>query len=211
MSAEKRLIRFAKNQEMNVVVVLMPEACRTAKSPPRPYGSYEMPTQTHLDRRQQAEEPMTEPAAASSSPPTTESKQMKASNSTADPKPLLPVPATCYTTLESCNNSTNSCSGHGKCYRKWGKDEGRPSCFACMCTPTDDFFKQGEKGNPARRIIYWGGAACQKKDVSGPFWLFAIFTVVMVGLVSWAIGMLFSIGEEKLPGVIGAGVSSKAR
>jgi len=30
----------------------------------------------------------------------------------------------------------------------------------------------------------------------------------MMGLVGWAIGMIFSIGEEKLPGVIGAGVSS---
>jgi hypothetical protein len=29
-----------------------------------------------------------------------------------------------------------------------------------------------------------------------------------MGLVGWGIGMLFSIGEEKLPGVIGAGVSS---
>ena len=26
--------------------------------------------------------------------------------------------------------------------------------------------------------------------------------------MSWAIGMMFSVGEEKLPGVIGAGVSS---
>lgn len=69
-----------------------------------------------------------------------------------------------------------------------------------------------EKGNKqGNRTIHWGGAACQKKDISGPFWLIVGFTVVMIGLVSWAIGMLFSIGEEKLPGVIGAGVSSKAR
>jgi len=33
----------------------------------------------------------------------------------------------------------------------------------------------------------------------------------MIGLVGWGIGLLFSIGEEKLPGVIGAGVSSKTR
>jgi hypothetical protein len=32
----------------------------------------------------------------------------------------------------------------------------------------------------------------------------------MVGIIGWSIGMMYSIGEEKLPGVIGAGVSSKA-
>jgi 1,4-dihydroxy-2-naphthoate octaprenyltransferase len=43
--------------------------------------------------------------------------------------------------------------------------------------------------------------------VSVPFWLFFGFTVIMVGILSMSIGLLYSIGEEKLPGVIGAGVS----
>jgi 1,4-dihydroxy-2-naphthoate octaprenyltransferase len=48
---------------------------------------------------------------------------------------------------------------------------------------------------------------CQKKDVSVPFWLLAGFTIGIIGVVTFAIGLLYSIGEEKLPGVIGAGVS----
>lgn len=48
---------------------------------------------------------------------------------------------------------------------------------------------------------------CQKEDVSVQFWLIAGFTVTIVGAVTFAIGLLFSVGEEQLPGVIGAGVS----
>lgn len=195
---------------MNVLVALMPEACRTANSSPRPYGDYAMPAQAHLRPRQGAEEPMTEGAATPSPSSVTHWNEVQANNSTGNGESLLPVPATCYITQEACNNGTNSCSGHGQCYKKTGQNTGKP-CFACFCTPTEDRFEQGDDKIPSYRIIYWGGAACQKKDVSGPFWLFAIFTVVLVGLVSWAIGMLFSIGEEKLPGVIGAGVSSKVR
>lgn len=84
-------------------------------------------------------------------------------------------------------------------------------CFACRCEATKRTFTVGESKQKAFTFDYWGGAACQKEDVSGPFWLLATFSLVMVGLVAWAISMLFAIGEEKLPGVIGAGVSSKAR
>lgn len=71
--------------------------------------------------------------------------------------------------------------------------------------------KNAKADKKAHRLVNYGGPACQKKDISGPFWLIAGFTIVIIGLVSWAIGMMFSIGEEKLPGVIGAGVSSKVR
>ncbi len=40
-----------------------------------------------------------------------------------------------------------------------------------------------------------------------PFWLIVGFTVTIIGAISFAIGLLFSVGEERLPGVIGAGVS----
>lgn len=89
-------------------------------------------------------------------------------------------------------------------------DDASRACFTCGCVPQNVTFKL-EGNRTGSNIIYWGGSACQKKDVSGPFWLIAIFSVVMVGLISWAIGLLYSIGEETLPGVIGAGVSSKAR
>ena len=40
-----------------------------------------------------------------------------------------------------------------------------------------------------------------------PFLLIAGFTIVMVATVSWGVGLLFSIGQETLPSVIGAGVA----
>ena len=42
---------------------------------------------------------------------------------------------------------------------------------------------------------YWGGPACQKKDVSVQFWLLALFTVALVGLISFAVGQVWSMGE----------------
>lgn len=58
-----------------------------------------------------------------------------------------------------------------------------------------------------RKTIHWGGNMCQKEDISVPFWLIVGFTVTIIGAITFAIGLLFSVGEEKLPGVIGAGVS----
>jgi hypothetical protein len=79
-------------------------------------------------------------------------------------------------------------------------------CFACSCKAT--VLKPGEglelKG---RKTQHWGGNMCQKEDVAVQFWLIAGFTVTIVLAVGFAVGLLFSVGEEKLPGVIGAGVS----
>jgi hypothetical protein len=57
------------------------------------------------------------------------------------------------------------------------------------------------------KTTFWSGPACQKKDVSAPFFLIAGFTIFIVGIASWGIGLLFGIGQEDLPGVIGAGVA----
>jgi hypothetical protein len=94
---------------------------------------------------------------------------------------------------------------------KYGSAAGNGSagdaCFTCGCVPSVVKTK-----NDGRLTTYWGGAACSKQDVSTQFWLLASFSVLLVGLVSWAIGMMFQIGNEKLPGVISAGVSgAKAR
>ena len=57
------------------------------------------------------------------------------------------------------------------------------------------------------KTTQWGGPACQKKDVSVPFFLLAGFTIAILATVTWAVGLLFSVGQEKLPSVIGAGVA----
>ncbi|CAG8974272.1 hypothetical protein HYALB_00008968 [Hymenoscyphus albidus] len=209
MTAQQRFIRWAKKEEMNTVLVLMPESARLSKSSPNPYGVYEQASKVPLGRRHSEE------IISGSAPPHTVAKQAsKPANSSA---PLLKgVQPVCHSTLESCQTLTNQCSGHGSCFKKYG---GKSPCFTCACaTMNETYWFSGNPGNKkapankkAYRLVNYGGPACQKKDISGPFWLIAGFTIVIIGLVSWAIGMMFSIGEEKLPGVIGAGVSSKTR
>ncbi|KAK6582142.1 hypothetical protein PZA11_005839 [Diplocarpon coronariae] len=210
MSAQKRLIRFAQQHEMNVAVVLMPEASRTSKSSAKPYGSYEAPSQVSPGkvRRQAVEEPITE-ALVPSLPRAFSSKQVTSSNSSSNTTktPLLKLPALCYASEEVCASTTNNCSGHGSCYKKYSTR--KSACFTCGCRTSNETFTHGEK--KYYTTVAWGGSACHKRDVSSPFWLIAIFTVVLVGIVSWGMGLMYSIGEEKLPGVIGAGVSSKTR
>jgi hypothetical protein len=212
MAAQFRLTRWANKEEMNVVIVLMPESSRSAKSPPNPYGRYETASHSPIGGRQ-VEEPMV----GAFSPPAFSNKQVDVSNSSDNStfEPITGIPPLCHSSLDACISSTNNCSGHGACYKKYGnaKDVGdaKGSCFTCGCVPTNLTISYDEGRKQGWTIEYWGGAACQKRDVSGPFWLIAIFSVVMVGLVGWAIGLMYSIGEEKLPGVIGAGVSSKTR
>ncbi|KAI1454823.1 hypothetical protein F4805DRAFT_299395 [Annulohypoxylon moriforme] len=109
----------------------------------------------------------------------------------------------CFTSHNACITATDSCSGHGQCVNKWGNLEGvEKACFFCRCMSTN------ETVNGDRTALYhWGGSACHKRDISTPFWLFAGVTLALVGTVAFAIGLLFNVGEEKLPGVIGAGVS----
>ncbi|KIY03581.1 uncharacterized protein Z520_00272 [Fonsecaea multimorphosa CBS 102226] len=103
----------------------------------------------------------------------------------------------CFTSQSACENTTNSCSGHGSCYKA------HSNCFKCRCTST--LVRINEDGT--KKTVQWGGNACQKKDISVPFVMFASFGVVMTALVAGAIGMLYSMGAQELPSVIGAGVA----
>lgn len=107
----------------------------------------------------------------------------------------------CFKSEDSCTTGTGNCSGHGFCQNKWAKpdgSEGGEVCYTCHCLSTVS--KQGS-------VTHWAGPSCTKQDISVQFWLFAGFTLAMVTILYMAIAMLFNVGEEKLPGVIGAGVS----
>ncbi|KAI3340649.1 hypothetical protein F4824DRAFT_451681 [Ustulina deusta] len=108
----------------------------------------------------------------------------------------------CFVSQNACETATSLCSGHGVCVDRWGKDNTDNSCFFCHCGKTVDADSKGRE-----QVFYWGGAMCQKRDVSTPFWLFAGVTIALVATIAFSIGLLFNVGEEKLPGVIGAGVS----
>lgn len=110
------------------------------------------------------------------------------------PSTLLPV---CHSTNTSCTSVTNGCSGHGSCYLKSG------DCYSCKCQKTTVKTADG-----SLRTVQWGGPACQKEDISTQFFLLGTITVLAVLAVAGGISMLFSVGQEELPSVISAGVSS---
>lgn len=176
----------------------MPESSRSSKPSSKPYGIYDMPTTQH-PKRQELEDPLEDMDFVQHQTSTDTSTEI-VDSSAASNKTIKGIVPFCHSSLDLCISATNNCTGHGSCYKKFGDD--KVDCFTCGCVA--DFHKD-DKGST--KTIYWGGGACQKRDISSQFWLIATFTVTLVGLISWAIGMMFSIGEERLPGVIGAGVS----
>lgn len=125
------------------------------------------------------------------------------SNSSSSPIPRGILPA-CYSTLETCQRITLNCTGHGSCQRSYTYSSGDRdvSCFACKCAATHVRTESG--GNQTTR---WAGPACQKQDVSVPFWLLGGTTVGLVSVMAWGIGLLYAMGSQDLPSVIGAGVA----
>ncbi|ANB12872.1 hypothetical protein AWJ20_1150 [Sugiyamaella lignohabitans] len=99
-----------------------------------------------------------------------------------------------FKTLEKCEQSTNSCSGHGSCVST------NYGTFVCACKPSYDASK--------KKTTNWGGSACQKKDVSIEFQLFFWTGLGILLALYWAISVLFSIGSEPLPGILGVAKKS---
>ncbi|KAL9610200.1 MAG: hypothetical protein Q9167_005077 [Letrouitia subvulpina] len=182
-------------------VMFMPRASKSSKSSStNPYGSYSIPNLQVRDLP--SEEPLTVPVSASSTP-TASLPSHRVSTPGAHPnKPVSGILPICHSSLEKLVNDTNNCSGHGTPYQRSSEKSKDNKCFACKCGKTVLELEGG-----GTKTIEWGGAACQKKDLSMSFWLLAGFTVAMVAAVSWGVGLLYSIGQEELPSVIGAGVA----
>lgn len=176
---------LANAGKIEATVVLLPETSANAK----PSWS-DKPQEL---RRRQAEQIISSHNKAASS------SISHAPASASTPAPLLKQIPSCFSSQESCIKATGNCSSesgsqqNGLCINKYGDVPENPKegdvCFVCRC-------REGK-----------GGPACSKQDISAPFWLFFGFTVVIVSVLWMAISLLFSVGEEKLPGVIGAGVS----
>ncbi|KAL8779396.1 MAG: hypothetical protein Q9213_006964 [Squamulea squamosa] len=163
------------------------------------YGTYAMPNSQRLQAREgQSEAPLAAPLAPQTSLVSHHVSTPQTLKASSVPRPgILPV---CQPHLDKLVDVTNNCSGHGTPYLK---SKGKPSCYACKCSKT--VLSRGE-GKGVKTIV-WAGPACSKKDVSAPFWLLAGISIAIVATVSWGIGLLFSIGQEDLPSVIGAGVA----
>lgn len=100
----------------------------------------------------------------------------------------------CFVSEESCLVSTSSCSNHGVC-SKVG------DCWSCNCAASFD--------ETTRSTTYWQGSDCSKKDVSVEFNLFLWFSVFMIIATTLGVKLLFDVGNQELPGVLGAATALK--
>jgi len=117
------------------------------------------------------------------------------------PAPQLPIGSvsTCHSTAEICANVTSACSGRGQCME--ASKSGR-TCFICACSATID--EKGRKDN-------WAGEACERKDISGPFVLLAGTVVGLLVVVVGSVGLLYGVGEQKLPSTLTGGIPGSKR
>ncbi|KAK7545535.1 hypothetical protein IWX49DRAFT_563483 [Phyllosticta citricarpa] len=184
--------------------IAMPPGSGRTKRSDKPWGHYEMPGKRSASPAASRSESILSDFASDmieSLNDTIKSGKIGTSHVEAA-NPLKGILPACFSSQAACDTATNSCMGRGKCVKKYtDKDNNNKACFACKCAPQVNKTKAGTK------TTYYGGPACQKKDVSVPFWLFAGFAVAIAFTVSWGIGLLYSMGEEELPSVIGAGVS----
>ncbi|KAI4231367.1 MAG: hypothetical protein LQ349_005668 [Xanthoria aureola] len=192
-----------KDQE-STVIIMPPSNVKAKRSSTSGYGSYAMPQRQPLQAREgQTEAPLAAPSAPQTSLASDQVSTSQTLKGSSVLKPgILPV---CQPNLEKLIEVTNNCSGHGTPYLK-GKDldeKAQSVCYACKCSKT--VLSRGE--GQGVKTIHWAGPACSKKDVSAPFWLLAGISIAMVATVAWGVGLLFSIGQEDLPSVIGAGVT----
>jgi len=206
-----------KEEGFAITLVMMPPSSRT-KHVAYPYGTYDLPTNLQA-RNEPTEAPLSLFASEPSSSPSLAVPNLEdfpvitqdeSGNNTTPPLGIIPR---CFEGVSVCNKATNQCSGHGKCslLSKGEKgSNGRRPCYGCTCTPTVE--DRGDTGmEQHKKTTYWGGSACQKKDISVPFWLFVSSGVLFAFLISAGIGLLYSVGSEELPSVIGAGVSGPVR
>lgn len=191
------LARELAADKVSVTALLLPAGKRSTT-----WGTYEMPKSKSKSKRQvphrlEPEEPLeidVRPHAV-----VTLANSSNSSSNYTYTKPLKGILPACYSSRQKCDSTTRGCMGHGQCKLKWTNTDSSQSgeCWGCACSATKS------KG----LTTYWSGPACQKKDISVEFWLITLFTIGLVGLVSFAVGNLLNMGEQELPSVLGAGVS----
>jgi hypothetical protein len=213
-----RAMEKALEQGFSVTAVVMPVTGTHAKRAVSAWGTYAQPAANRA-RRENPEALLSLNSAPSSSPaPVSDLEDFPTIFAQAnDEGPVRGILPSCFNSQSACEKQTHNCSSHGACKllhkgRGEGKDRQTFDCYGCACVPTVKHVG-ADKGmeESKKTVTYWGGPACQKKDISVQFWLFVATGVVLAFLVSSGIGMLYSMGAEELPSVIGAGVSGPVR
>lgn len=204
-----RLNKFVDDGDLELLLLVLPESSRSSKLS---HWSVAAAGASDLRRRRDAETVISDQDTANAGPNPVPAAVKPAASISPAARRTKAIPQ-CFASASSCMTQTDSCSGHGECVDKYGSSRGNSStsaasCFVCLCKATAVEHGDGSGAqSKGRKTIQWGGNKCQKRDVSVPFWLITGFTVAIVGAVTFAIGMLYSVGQEPLPGVIGAGVS----
>ncbi|KAF2869525.1 hypothetical protein BDV95DRAFT_498359 [Massariosphaeria phaeospora] len=208
-----------KEQGFAITVVLMPPSASHSKRSAHPYGTYSL-SNGIATRREKTEAPLSlassQPATApqSSNPNISDLGDLTMTTAAEDDNLVLGILPACFETQEVCEKQTRNCSSHGECKvlhkGSAGKGE-RKDCYGCACQATIHHVGEDKGMEGKKKTTHWGGPACQKKDVSVPFFLFASSGIFLAFLISAGIGMLYTMGSEELPSVIGAGVSGPVR
>ncbi|KAK1827418.1 hypothetical protein QBC39DRAFT_314860 [Podospora conica] len=194
-----RLQNFVSSGELEVMLVLLPESSRASKlnhwsAPADAAGS--------VQRRQfETEAVLVDDTIDLKPTPNKHATASFLSRATEKPKAI----PQCFRSKNTCEEVTKNCTGHGVCMDRYGGADDKSGCFVCACKAT--ILEAGNEKGQGRKTKQWGGNKCQKEDISVQFWLIFGFTITIIGAVGFAIGLLYSVGDEQLPGVIGAGVS----
>ncbi|EMR11392.1 hypothetical protein PNEG_00416 [Pneumocystis murina B123] len=69
----------------------------------------------------------------------------------------------CFSSKADCEKLTNYCSNHGNCEKYLEQEK----CYTCRCFPTFT----NATGN-GKKVFYWSGSLCQKRDISFEFQMF---------------------------------------
>ena len=204
----KALASLASSRASSLTFLFVPSASGSTKPSKKPFGLTKRDSKA---LRAPQEKPLLSagnsgPAAAEASfvPSEPVSPNFAASKVLSGPIP------TCFSSKHACEQRTNNCTSHGECILKWStdttNDEGsisKQDCFGCACTKPD--VRKNKDGS--KKTTNYGGAACHKKDIVFPFWLLAGTTVAIMSIIGFGLGMLYDMGNQELPSVIGAGVS----
>ncbi|KAL2133268.1 hypothetical protein VTI74DRAFT_2611 [Chaetomium olivicolor] len=213
-----RVEKFVSNGDLELLLVALPESSRTSKFNHWSVAAAGAGTSgSDLRRRRDTETVLSDQqesveSNADTNVHQTDAKQPPTKNSPTKSAPRRKAIPQCFASFNACMTQTNNCSGHGECANKYGSGNftspstSAASCFTCVCKASVVERAEGAR-TKGRKTVHWGGNMCQKEDVSVQFWLIVGFTVTIVGAVTFAIGLLFGVGQEQLPGVIGAGVS----
>jgi hypothetical protein len=197
-------------QGVPMTVIMMPPSSSPIKRAPTSYGAYLMPAAVDA-RRQNPEALLSLTPEPSTSPNPSDMEDFPVIIQAAKNATVRGILPACFSSLASCQKQTLGCSGHGECKLLHKRQDKSKDCYGCACVPTVEHVDEDKGMEVKRKVTYWGGPACQKKDISIQFWLFVGTGVTLAFLVATIIGMMYSIGSEELPSVIGAGVSGPVR